>query len=499
MPQPLRFLRRPRQAPATLPADADAGMAAARARTAPRPGIVWIELTSRCPYDCPFCSRRTLRGNGVNMNFELYSKLIAQLDRPAIIRLNYSGESVHHPRIVDAVRLAAATRAWVELVSVPAALTAARLAAIVAAGLNRLTISLHTLDPARYDAIYRFGTLDRLLAGVREAAALRGSSRHPFVVDLAFVAMARNLQELPTIATLAQDLGIPVLAVHPLIRRSEIDERFAAEVDAGGQVTPSFSAALAAALAAARSAAPGVAIQVSAPDPHAPAADPGTRIVEWATALPAGLAVHSCDQDPFDTLHILADGTVVTCEVRDGIPVGNVATATLDEIWHGSALAGFRAGFAAARDAACAQCAYRKVHRPAPLAARITPADNTAQLLRGWHATEDGLVWSRRDALLVLARTPRARSLALRGMLPPGPEGGNTLTVFIDDAASAVITNASAAVLSVDARIALPPARAGVGEAGVRLTVAHAHSPPCGRRVDTRELGFALLAAEIAR
>jgi len=72
----------------------------AQARTAQLPRVLWIELTSRCPFDCVFCSRRLLRGAGRHLDFDLYRRLIAELDAPEIVRLNYSGESAHYPHLV---------------------------------------------------------------------------------------------------------------------------------------------------------------------------------------------------------------------------------------------------------------------------------------------------------------------------------------------------------------------------------------------------------------
>src|SRR6185436_8325419 len=83
----------------------------------PLPGILWIELTSKCPFDCVFCSRQLRRGTGEHMNFRLFQALIGQLDRPEIIRLNYSGESTHYPHLEEAVLLAKSTGAITELVS----------------------------------------------------------------------------------------------------------------------------------------------------------------------------------------------------------------------------------------------------------------------------------------------------------------------------------------------------------------------------------------------
>ena len=38
-------------------------------RTAALPRVLWIELTSRCPFDCVFCSRKLLRGAGKHLDF----------------------------------------------------------------------------------------------------------------------------------------------------------------------------------------------------------------------------------------------------------------------------------------------------------------------------------------------------------------------------------------------------------------------------------------------
>ena len=101
------------------------------AMTARLPDELWVELTSKCPFDCIFCSRKTLRGAGLDMPFELYSSLIEQLDSPKIIRLNYSGESAHYPRLIEAIGLAKAAGASTELVSAFASIPPKQVAAPV--------------------------------------------------------------------------------------------------------------------------------------------------------------------------------------------------------------------------------------------------------------------------------------------------------------------------------------------------------------------------------
>lgn len=500
----LRFFRRPSASPLAVPDSAaslrteEASLPVA-ARTAALPRVLWIELTSRCPYRCPFCSRETLRGHGRNMPLDLYERIVAQLRAPETLRLNYSGESAHYPHIVPAIALAASTGAWVELVSVPAAVDGERLAAMIRAGLNRLTVSLHTLDDQQFQAIYGFGTLATMLANVRLAAGLRGSIRQPFVLDFAFVATASNLDQLPKVATLAAELDIPVLAVHPIIRRTPVPRSDGAELSHDGSLQRAFREALEATLTAVRSHHPQLDVQVSTPEVGCAAATSlGDTPAYWPGPLPSGARLHSCDQDPFETLHVLADGSAVTCEVRDQMVVGNLATTPLAEVWHGAAMQSFRTDFTFARDPHCRGCSYKRAYRPQALQPLVRPGTNDAQLLHGWHVPDGTLVWSRREAALVLARPAAATTLALAGMLPAATQGVRTLRVDVDGARLLQREHAGKEPCALQERLALPPATEASAYAVVRLEVDPAFRPVAAGGTDVRELGFGLISAEIA-
>src|SRR5438270_6385347 len=130
--------------------------------TAPKPKILWIELTSKCPFDCIFCTRKTRFGTGRNLDFEIYERVIAELESPDYICLNYSGESIYYPRLLEAIRLAKSTGASIELVTAFSTISPSLLRGIVESGLDRLAVSLHTMDAAQYQKIYQFGSLDLL-------------------------------------------------------------------------------------------------------------------------------------------------------------------------------------------------------------------------------------------------------------------------------------------------------------------------------------------------
>src|SRR5437762_9632909 len=110
------------------------------------PKILWIELTSKCPFKCIFCTREVRWGVGKNLDFDAYRSLIAQLDEPEFIGLNYSGESIHYPHLIEAIRLAVSTGAYTELVTALASAPRPLVRQIVESGLDRLAVSIHSVD-----------------------------------------------------------------------------------------------------------------------------------------------------------------------------------------------------------------------------------------------------------------------------------------------------------------------------------------------------------------
>jgi MoaA/NifB/PqqE/SkfB family radical SAM enzyme len=464
------------------------------ARTSDLPRILWIELTSRCPFDCIFCTRASLRGAGEHLDFALYRRLIGELDRPQILRLNYAGESGHYPQLAEAIALAAATGAQVELVSALASLKPERLEAALDAGLSRLTVSLHTLDSDRFDAIYRFGKLSAMFDRLQQVLDWRARVDRPFVVDLAFVAMERNLDELPAIAELARDLDIGVLAVHPLIGRDPLPLGAAVEHANDGSLTSEFSSRLQARLRQAQQSAPQLAIQLSSYE-LSPTSALATHPQPWPGPLPAGARIDGCDQSPFETAHILADGRVVVCEVTEKLSMGNLHQSSLREIWHSAGYRAFRRRHLAGSESACRSCIYKRAQLEQPARKRIDahqPAP--AQLLRGWHADDgSGVRWASAQAALWLPRSRLQRHLQLRGQLARPAAADAEFTIRI--AGQAVHRQRYGHASPVELRLPLP-AQAG-SELLIEFECSAASSPNAlGAGSDVRELGFALISAE---
>jgi MoaA/NifB/PqqE/SkfB family radical SAM enzyme/GT2 family glycosyltransferase len=421
-----------------------------------------------------FCSRETLRGQGEDMDFGLFDALVSALDRPEIIRLNYSGESGNYPRLIDAIARAKSSSAQVELVTSLVSTPLEVVDRLPASGLDRLSISLHTLQPGRFSAIYGGGTwhafetrLDRLVAGCRLLP-----DRAP-VIDLAMVAMHSNVGEIAGIAAFGERLGLPVLSIHPVIQRAGVPYHAHCEVRPDGHLTDDFRTAIETNVKTAASDSRLVQISIARP--------------ERSSREPSNASGFHCDQNPFETAHILSNGDVVVCEVLDRTTMGNLRDSGFASVWNGAAYERFRQSYMEDRVEECRSCVFR------------TPADSVGALrtLWGWHGRDrEGTLWSRTDSGFSCEGNGRG-FVAIEGALPPAyrAEDRNSLNVRQDGRTVASAVNATRHLRHF--RISLPLRTEGVTE--FVASVQHPFSPwRTGRSQDTRSLGFTLFSAEIS-
>ncbi len=329
------------------------------------PGILWIELTSKCPFKCVFCSRELLRGNGEHMDIAVYRKLISELTAPQVIRLNYSGESAHYPHLIEAITLAKQKDARVELVSALSSIRPKLIEPLIRSGLDLLCVSIHTLDTRQYQDIYGFGSTETLLQRLellRRTQAGTGISTPR--LEFALVAMERNLDQISAVMSLAERFDVSRLDIHPVIRRDPIAETFSQELDGSNRLRQDFIDRLSEHVEVSRLAFPTVHTSFSTPEIDAPPAILGELPQAYPARLPARAKILTCEQNPWNTMHVLANGDVVSCEVRDRQPIGNLGQASLESIWHGANYQDFRRQFVLAQDAKCAACAYKTAYLP---------------------------------------------------------------------------------------------------------------------------------------
>ncbi len=470
-------------------------MILSEAVTTPTPRILWIELTSKCPFDCVFCTRRVRFGAGRHLDYAVFERVMGELDHPDFIGLNYSGESIYYPRILDAIRLAASTGALTELVTAFSTISPKILEGLVEGGLDRLAVSLHSVDPEKYQKIYRYGSLDDLKRRVDDLLELKArlGVQKPRL-DFCFVAMSENLDQLLPVVEYAQSVGVPEVSVHPIIGRHAVPYDFTRELR-GTALREEFKNDLRQAVADVKRAYPEFVVNVLNPDielnprlSHTPG--------YYAPLLPEGARIHTCDQSPFESAHILAGGDVVVCEVLDEISLGNLHERSLREIWHSDAYRQFRQKYAAGQSPECRTCVWKQAYWPQPESVSIKVSEGMSpQLLRGWHLHDGGTpLWGRRQALVMLANPARKRRLRVVGTLPHAP-GGNSVEVICNRIKIAEIINPTAEFKFFDEVLKLPESSESLY---VEMTVKATHRPSLSSvSVDSRDLGIGLYQIEV--
>jgi MoaA/NifB/PqqE/SkfB family radical SAM enzyme/GT2 family glycosyltransferase len=466
-----------------------------RFRSARTPRILWIELTSKCPFDCVFCSRKTRRGSGQHLPYPVYESLVKQLADPRKLILNYSGESTCYPEIIAAIELARSTGAIVELVSALASVPETLLHALASSGLTRLTVSIHATDPEKYKEIYRYGSFEELRSRLERFLAISRGRPNPTIVDLAFVAMDRNLAELASVAAFAESLGIGNILIFPVLRRDEIPVHFPQELTALGELHQDFQRRLGATVDDVRRAHPHVQLAFGNPSLSVTNTCLGQTPVPYPAPLPAGARIHSCEQNPWETAHILANGDVVACEVLDKAPLGNLLENSIEEIWRGEAYERFRDRYHLGEDASCRICPWKEAYSPSPLESEILGArGRSAQLAYGWHEnSNEQHIWSSQQAMAVLAPHPDSRAIHVSGILPPGPSGEpSELTIRCGGVEIGTVTNPWDEVLPFGLTFAVD--QPGDGPWWIDFRTRGVFRPnERGFGSDQRDLGFALV------
>jgi len=127
--------------------------------------------------------------------------------RPAIF-FGGLGEPLFHKDITDWIARAKATGATVELITNATLLTEEKARALIASGLDNLWISIDGATPESYADVRLGAQLPLVIENVMRLRRLRkgGHFAKP-EIDVAFVAMKRNIHELPEVLEVARRLG----------------------------------------------------------------------------------------------------------------------------------------------------------------------------------------------------------------------------------------------------------------------------------------------------
>ncbi len=179
---------------------------------------VYIEPTNRCNLDCVTCIRNSWDEPLGTMSSDTYSRIIEGLrsyDPPPDIFFGGLGEPLSHPNILRMVREAKALGSKVELITNGMLLSKEVSTELVAIGLDKLWVSLDGATPESYTDVRLGAALPEVVNNLHEFRHARWQKYMPEFFDLhlkpqigiVFVAMKRNIADLPAVLSLANRLG----------------------------------------------------------------------------------------------------------------------------------------------------------------------------------------------------------------------------------------------------------------------------------------------------
>lgn len=154
--------------------------------TAPAPLDVDIEISSLCNLDCVMCERRRMTRKPMNMPFGLFTAIIDQCQAIGVdqVKLNLWGESLMNPHFLDMVRYAKEHSDLILQFNTNANLLTPELSrGLVAAGLDKMTVSFDGMSASTYEKIRRKGDFQRVWDNVHTLieAKQQAGSRLPLL------------------------------------------------------------------------------------------------------------------------------------------------------------------------------------------------------------------------------------------------------------------------------------------------------------------------------
>ena len=170
------------------------------ASTIPNPLALIAELTHRCPLHCVYCSNPLeMQPRANELSTEIWSRVFKEAAEAGVLQADFTGgEPLARPDIVELVRAARSAGLYVNLITSGLPLDEAKLAAIVAAGLDHVQLSF---QGAREETSNQISGAKSHAQKLRVLDWLR---QHRVGVTLNFVIHRRNIDQLEEMAALAE-------------------------------------------------------------------------------------------------------------------------------------------------------------------------------------------------------------------------------------------------------------------------------------------------------
>jgi MoaA/NifB/PqqE/SkfB family radical SAM enzyme len=172
---------------------------------------VYVEPTSRCNLTCRTCIRNAWEEPQGDMSAGTWDRVIESLkglpSRPDVF-LGGFGEPLLLPNIAGMVAQAKAVARTVELITNGILLTEERSHELIDAGLDILWISVDGATPESYADVRIGATLRMVLENIQRISYMRHETDLKPEIGISFVAMRKNVTDLPDLVRMSSRLGV---------------------------------------------------------------------------------------------------------------------------------------------------------------------------------------------------------------------------------------------------------------------------------------------------
>jgi len=172
---------------------------------------VYIEPTVACNLDCITCFRNAWEQPIGRMSEETFDSILAglrELDPIPSVYFGGIGEPLFHPKTIDWIAEVKALGVKVEMITNGTILTEKKARELIDSGLDVLWVSLDGATPESYADVRMGAELPRVLANLRGLFKMRKGGHFPKPeIGVAFVAMKRNINDLPKIIKMGHTFG----------------------------------------------------------------------------------------------------------------------------------------------------------------------------------------------------------------------------------------------------------------------------------------------------
>lgn len=186
---------------------------------------VYIEPTNRCNIKCRTCMRNTWDEPMGMMSKEVFDHILASLkmlEPKPLVMFSGIGEPLFHRRTIEMMAQVKALGCTVELTTNGTLLTPERSRRLVDMGLDMIWVSLDGATPESYADVRLGAALPQVLENLKQLRPLRkGFYRPRPELGIAFVAMKRNINDLPRVIALGRSLGARRFSVSNVLPYTE--------------------------------------------------------------------------------------------------------------------------------------------------------------------------------------------------------------------------------------------------------------------------------------